>query len=81
MNSKKAKRIRALVKHLQQKGALETAEWTTYGSIGGNKMVTKQDAQGNLIQVREATATTALDPKCGRSVYKQMKKRISNGKV
>lgn len=81
MNSKKAKRIRALVKHLQNKGALESSEWVTLGSVGNNKSKVKMDEEGNLIQVREATTTAMLDPKCGKAVYRQMKKRIVNGTV
>jgi hypothetical protein len=33
MNSKKAKRLRQLVEHLQTKGAIGTSEWAVFGSM------------------------------------------------
>lgn len=53
MNSKKAKRIRQLVRHLQGKAAVDTGDWVVAGNMENQRM---------------------LDPACGRSIYKQMKK-------
>jgi hypothetical protein len=60
MNSKKAKRIRQLVKHLQDKGAIQSQDWIGY---------VPQDNGQNL-----KPPTVRLDRDCGRAVYQLMKK-------
>ncbi len=62
MNSKKAKRLRSLVKHLQEKGVIECQEWT--------------------LEVGEPGYERKLHPACGKSIYKQMKRRAElNGQA
>lgn len=81
MNSKKAKRLRALVRHLQERGAVENINWEEYTSRKQRIML--PPASG-LEPTRDSTTnytlhiTRALNPSCGKAVYKQMKKRSEN---
>ena len=73
MNSKKAKRLRQLVKHLQEKGAVENGEWTIRGSVSHEIPVLNIDGKtGPIIKTQ-----SVLHAECGRSVYKQMKRRAT----
>jgi hypothetical protein len=82
MNSKKAKRIRHLVKHLQEKAAIADAPWAVPGYIEHkfnvpNPAAFKADAPDESIPktIVEVHRQRVLDPKCGRAIYQQMKKR------
>jgi hypothetical protein len=63
MNSKKAKRIRQLVRHLQEKDTIQNVDW--------DMTVTKSALEGNSLFKGQRT----LHPQAGKAVYKQMKKR------
>lgn len=71
MNLKKAKRLRALVRHLQEKGAIVNKDWTIYSEAPNSQ----DGSSGNFHGARRCNK---LDPTCGRAVYKQMKKRKSS---
>jgi hypothetical protein len=80
MNSKKAKRIRQLVRHLMEKGAVDDAEWTIAGHIEHRKtspssIVGSDD--GAISRVPQFVRQRVLDPTCGRTIYKKMKKSNS----
>lgn len=91
MNSKKAKRLRQLVEHLQTKGVIEQSEWAVYGSQTHTKMMPITDDSlssaspithdGRIVTQQRQTVTQStamLDPACGKSIYKQMKKRATH---
>lgn len=59
MNSKKAKALRRLTEHLQQRGVIQNDKWADVGTTGEQRM---------------------LNPSCGKSIYRAMKKRDSNGR-
>lgn len=61
MNAKKAKRLRQLVRHLQNKGVINDGDW--------EQIVPVVTPSGE-----EVPGKTALHPDCGKSVYKKMKK-------
>lgn len=69
MNSKKAKRLRQLVRHLQDKGAVEAKDWTQYADEP--TMSLNQNNPNNPINM---AVKRKLDPECGKSIYKMMKK-------
>jgi len=74
MNSKKAKRIRQLVRHLQDKGIVGKDGWTVYKD---------QPIVRNLVIDDTSTPTEIgfqrrLNPDCGRAVYNAMKKNARN---
>ena len=74
MNGKKAKKLRALVRHLQAAGAIENKEWLQYGHRQRtlSRMVT--DAETGETKMTQVPDTTLwLMPTCGRAVYQQMK--------
>lgn len=87
MNSKKAKGLRSLAKHLvQQDREREQQEFAVYGrqqkyaevSVPDPDAPSVYDEAGNVKMVMRkelvATGSIMLDPACGRSVYKKMKK-------
>lgn len=61
MNSKKAKRLRQLVRHLQHKGVIKDGDWEQLA------LVVSPD--GKVVDGK-----TILHPDCGKAVYKKMKK-------
>lgn len=69
MNSKKAKRLRQLVRHLQNKSAVESADW-----IDVNDDVVYKKVTLNGSATVGMTVTRKLKPECGRSIYQIMKK-------
>lgn len=77
MNSKKAKRLRQLVKHLQTKGVIEDKDWAVYGSQQHKSSDSDPENPKWIVQ-----QTRMLDPACGKAIYKQMKTRSHiSGKV
>lgn len=73
MNGKKAKKLRALVRHLQQAGAIENKEWLQYGHRNRTLSKMLPDENGELKETRVPDTTIWLMPTCGRAVYQQMK--------
>lgn len=69
MNSKKAKRLRQLVRHLQDKSAVESTEW-----IGVNDDDVFKNVTVNGSATIAMTTTRKLKPECGRSIYQMMKR-------
>ena len=68
MNTKRAKRIKQLVNHLQASGRLDkNMPWVQYVDAKNSR---KND-----------TGTRHLDPKCGRAVYQLMKKNAMHSKT
>jgi len=61
MNSKKAKRLRQLVRHLQNKGVIKDGDWEQTMPV-----VTSSG--------EEVPEKRVLHPDCAKSVYKKMKK-------
>lgn len=87
MNQKKAKRIRALVKHLMTKGAIADKEWTIAGYIDHRKSQFSAssiaaDAPAEEQPAFEVHRQRVLDPECGRAVYQRMKRvAVTHGKA
>jgi hypothetical protein len=75
MNSKKAKKLRALVRHLQNTGAIESKEWIQYGHRDRTITKISTDEDGKQVEKRVPDTTLWLMPGCGRAVYQQMKDR------
>lgn len=76
MNGKKAKKLRALVRQLQQVGAIENKEWVQYGHRNRTLSRDVKDPEtGELKETRVPDTTVWLMPGCGRAVYQQMKAR------
>jgi uncharacterized protein YjhX (UPF0386 family) len=75
MNGKKARQLRQLVRHLQDKGAIESKDWVAYGTRNRTLARTVRDEDGSLKEVRVPDTTIWLMPTCGKAIYKQMKKR------
>lgn len=81
MNSKKAKRLRQLVRVMQDKGVVEK-EWTNTGHV---KHAVISDEQLGTSTLQRAFADAVMPPKlqsmlkpeCGRAVYQGMKKRYN----
>jgi hypothetical protein len=74
MNQKKAKRLRALVKHLQNRGATEGTSWLKYSSYPEMSERAVINAQGKLDHVPYMVGQAVLDQHSGRSIYQQLKK-------
>lgn len=74
MNGKKAKKLRALVRHLQNAGAIEGKTWLEYGHRQRtlSRMVVDPET-GEKKETRVPDTTVWLMPTCGRAVYQQMK--------
>jgi hypothetical protein len=87
MNQKKAKRIRALVRHLMTKGAITDKAWTVAGYIEHrqNKFSPSSIAADAADEVKSEPIVhrqRVLDPECGRSVYRRMKRvAVMHGKA
>jgi hypothetical protein len=87
MNAKKAKALRALTKHLQNKGVIENQEWEVASTIDHRKVFTPSNAivgdgksTENFPQV-VIHKQRVLDPACGKAIYKTMKARAElNGR-
>jgi len=75
MNGKTAKKLRQLVRHLQETGAIESKEWVSLGRRDRklHREVTTEKGEVKLVQVPDETVW--LKPGCGRAVYQQMKRR------
>lgn len=73
MNGKKAKKLRALVRHLQSAGAIESKEWVQYAHRNRTLAKMVPDESGELKETRVPDITLWLHPTCGRAVYQQMK--------
>ena len=73
MNSKKAKKLRQLVRHLVAKGggSVETG-YTQKSFTAFDKMPGGLGLEDTTYQTRHVTNT--LDPECMRAIYQQMKK-------
>ena len=75
MNEKRAKRLRQLVCHLMEKGAVAQNGWRVFAETSKATKV----PVGNILEearfVEVATGTQKLDPTCGLAIYRQMKKR------
>jgi hypothetical protein len=83
MNAKKAKALRALTKQLQHKGVIENQEWAVYGSQQHRQMANPSSIISSNPADHEEPRwivqnTRMLDPTCGKSMYKQMKKRAND---
>lgn len=81
MNSKKAKRLRQLVRVMQQKGVVDS-EWEVNGHIK-HAIASEEDAKTialhsniNINELIPAKLQSMLKPECGKAVYKGMKKRV-----
>ena len=80
MNSKKAKRLRQLVRVMQDKGVVD-GEWEVNGHIKHDIVVNNPkmfDASTNPTIELHTAKQSVLKPECGKAVYKQMKKRTIN---
>ena len=87
MNSKRAKRIRQLVRHLMSSNQIENKKWLVYGKqqkyveveIPDYEAEKLYDEDGKIIIVTKkqlvATGTVMMDPSCGRAIYKKMKEQ------
>ncbi len=73
MNGKKAKKLRALVRHLQNAGVVENKEWLQYGHRQRTLSKMVADENGELKETRVPDTTVWLMPTCGRAIYQQMK--------
>lgn len=74
MNEKKAKKLRQLVKHFQNKGIAGKLGWTVYIDTPVISNMKFYDAA----QPTEVGFQRKLNPDCGRAVYKAMKKNARN---
>lgn len=81
MNEKKAKRLRQLVRHLQERGATEQNVWlkyATYPEMGERPVI---NMHGKLEMAPHMIGQATLDPQCGRAIYQKMKDSADrNGK-
>jgi hypothetical protein len=81
MNSKKAKRLRQLVRHLQDKAAIAESEWSVPGVIKYTaSKFSASSIVGNAPSIPESpfdgiTYQRVLSADCGKSIYRTMKKR------
>lgn len=87
MNQKKAKRIRQLVRHMQDKGVVDNQSWINYGldqkfvnmSVPDADSPTVFDEEGKLVMTMKnvlvPTGCRKLDPTSGRAIYQAMKSR------
>lgn len=92
MNSKKAKRIRQLVRHLQSKALIEDSPWEVAGSIDHRRYASPssilssdpaviRDEEAKLTSIYDVRKQRVLDPACGKAIYKTMKARAAlNGR-
>ena len=76
MNGKTAKKLRQLVRHMQEKGAIESKDWVAYGTRNRTISKTVRGEDGELKEVRVPDTTIWLMPTCGKAIYNQMKKRV-----
>lgn len=84
MNSKKCKRLRQLVRHLQDKAAVANSNWCVASNVEKKRNVPNFAAFKDGVRDESLPATVEtifhqriLDPKCGRAIYQQMKKRAT----
>lgn len=80
MNSKKAKRLRQLVRVMQDKGIVDK-EWETSGHvrhpvISDEQLGTSSIEKAFIDQIMPPALQSMLKPECGKAVYKGMKKRV-----
>jgi hypothetical protein len=82
MNEKKSKRLRQLVRHLQQRGAIEEQSWLKYASYPEMSTRAFINSSGKLDQMPWMKGQAVMDPGCGRAIYQRMKKNAEhNGKI
>lgn len=80
MNAKKVKALRALTKQLQHKGVIENQEWAVYGKQQHREMDSKTTGSASEAAPEPGwitQETRMLNPACGKSMYRQMKKRAT----
>lgn len=70
MNEKKAKKLRQLVRHLQQKGTVGANGWVYYN----DSPVVKNYLVDDKVTPTQVGFSRRLHPDCGRAVYQAMKK-------
>ena len=73
MNEKKSKRLRQLVRHLQDRGAIENKNWLQYASYPEMSTRAFVNSSGKLDQMPWMKGQAIMDPGCGRAIYQKMK--------
>lgn len=76
MNSKKAKRLRQLVRHLQEKGGVAQAPWEVAGTIDHRKLAPPSLSSATPDESKPVVVIhkqRVLDPACGKAIYRQFK--------
>ena len=74
MSSKKAKKVRQLLRHLQKKAGVANMQWEVYKETPRIMSVESENPDEPPREVVVHVNRT-LDPSCGKAIYKQMKKR------
>jgi hypothetical protein len=70
VNEKKVKKLRQLVRHLQNTGAVGKIGWTVYN----DSPVVKNLLIDDKVTPTQVGVSRRLHPDCGRAVYQAMKK-------
>jgi hypothetical protein len=74
MNAKKAKKIRQLVRHLQNKGLVGKDGWEVYN----DQPIVRNLVINDTSTPAEIGFSRKLDLDCSKAVYKSMKKNARN---
>lgn len=70
MNEKKSKKLRQLVRHLMDKGAVGNVGWRVYDESRFDGSKRRTDFSSPVI----STGAVKLDPECGLKIYRNMKR-------
>jgi hypothetical protein len=74
MSSKKAKKVRQLLRHLQKKAGMDNVQWEVYKETP-RVMSVESENPDEPSREMVVHVNRTLDPTCGKAIYKQMKKR------